>query len=98
MNVNELFERMAHEISVVRKLANLPPMQIVPAMSLIEDLGLDSLMFIDLSIALERAFGVELSVQDWADAEAVRQSERYTVLSLLDWVVRVRAAATVHGS
>jgi acyl carrier protein len=91
MNTGEVLERIALEVSTVRRAAGLPNVLVSPNMSLIEDLGLDSLMFIDLSLALERAFGIELAVQDWADAQAVRQSDRYTVLSLVEWIATMRA-------
>lgn len=46
---------------------------------LIEDLGLDSLKFVDLTVALEDALGIcEFPMQDWVD----RQLEREAPLSL----------------
>jgi acyl carrier protein len=63
--------------------------------SLIDDLGFDSLMFVDLTVLLENRLGIEeFPMRAWADAERARENEgRYTVRSL------VRACAeALHGA
>jgi acyl carrier protein len=55
------------------------------ATSVIEDLGLDSIRFVDLTFALEDTLGIaEFPMQAWADAEATRPGRRFTVASLVD--------------
>jgi acyl carrier protein len=57
---------------------------IVPEASVIEDLGLDSLAMVDLTVLLEDRLALrEFPMQEWADAEAVRDGRRYTVASLV---------------
>lgn len=52
--------------------------------SIMDDLGLDSLRFVDLTLALEEGLGLdELPVQDWYDAESTRSGKRYSVASLV---------------
>src|SRR6185312_15427617 len=50
-----------------------------PATSLVDDLGLDSIRFVDLAFALEDALDLEeFPMQAWADAEANRAGRRFT--------------------
>jgi acyl carrier protein len=58
---------------------------ILPELSIFEDLGLDSLTMVDLTFLLEEKLSVaEFPIQEWADAEASRDGQRYTVASLVD--------------
>ena len=89
MSYDEVLLAVREQIDGVRMKSGLPRREIVPDASLIDDLGLDSLMFIDLSLAIEQRFTMsEFPLQAWADAEAVREEAPYTVESL---------AAYVHG-
>jgi acyl carrier protein len=55
--------------------------------SLVDDLGFDSLLFVDLTVLLEERTVLEdLPLLDWADRQAMKKSERYTVRSLADAV------------
>ena len=64
--------------------------------SLIDDLALDSLMFVDLTLALERSFDIpEFPMQEWVDREAKEDGARFTVRSLSD--ACVREGRTGHG-
>jgi acyl carrier protein len=58
--------------------------------SLVDDLGLDSLEFIDLTLGLEEALKVdEFPMQDWADTEVEKSGQRFTFASLVDTCARV---------
>jgi acyl carrier protein len=51
--------------------------------SLVDDLGLDSLKFVDLTLALEDAFGLpEFPMQRWVDEQARKQRPAFTVSAL----------------
>jgi acyl carrier protein len=65
--------------------------------SLIEDLGFDSLMFVDLTVLLEDRLGVEeFPMRSWADQESRLESgKRYTVRSLLRACVRIAVGSNV---
>lgn len=57
---------------------------ICPTTSLVDDLGLDSLRFVDLALAIERQLGIEdFPMQDWYDEECRRGQEGFTVGSLV---------------
>lgn len=57
--------------------------------SLVDDLELDSLKFVDLMGAIETAFGIdEFPMQAWVDAELEREGSRFTVAALLDACLR----------
>ena len=54
-----------------------------PDSSLIHDLGLDSLKFVDLTVALEDAFGLgEFPMQEWVDGQAAMTSGAFRVAAL----------------
>jgi acyl carrier protein len=57
--------------------------------SLIDDLGLDSIKLVGLSVALEDAFDIsDFPMQDWSDEEAQRTGGRFTVASLVTACLR----------
>jgi acyl carrier protein len=59
--------------------------------SLIEDLGFDSLMFVDLTLLLEDRLGVEeFPMRSWVDDESnFKTGKRFTVRSLLRTCVTI---------
>jgi acyl carrier protein len=60
---------------------------ITPTTRLVDDLAMDSLTFVELSIELERVLGVrEFPMQAWVDAEDELATDRYTVGSLVQRV------------
>jgi acyl carrier protein len=67
--------------SIVR---NVKPSDIPDNASVVDDLGLDSLRFVDLTLALEQALDIEnLPLQDWYDSESLRSEGRFSVASLV---------------
>jgi acyl carrier protein len=71
--------------------------------SLVDDLALDSLSFVDLTLAIEDSLGLEeFPMQAWADAEGGRASPSYTVRSLVEACLgelqRQTAASLVHDT
>jgi acyl carrier protein len=64
--------------------ARLSEAALRPELSLVDDLGLDSVRFIELTLEIEQALGLdELPLQRWSDLEAARAGERYTIRSLI---------------
>jgi acyl carrier protein len=65
--------------------------------SLVDDLGFDSLLFVDLTVLLEERTVLEdLTLLDWADREAMKKvGQRYTMQSLVEAVER--HAQRMHG-
>lgn len=68
--------------------------------SIVDDLGLDSLRFADLAIALEREFHIqEFPLQDWLDGETAAAAEggvRFCVRSLADQCRRLAAESSIR--
>jgi acyl carrier protein len=70
--------------AILRVDRRVRPEAIRAEASLVDDLGLDSIKFVGLGIALEEALGIEeFPMQDWSDREAAREFGRFTVASLV---------------
>lgn len=67
--------------------------------SLIEDLGMTSLSFVDLTIAIEKRLGIaEFTMQDWLDEESIRKVKRFTVGSLVFKCIDIISPVSGHGN
>jgi acyl carrier protein len=55
------------------------PAHVTMDASLVDDLGLDSLKFIDLALALESRLGVPMRMEEWIGREELAQDKRFTV-------------------
>ena len=51
--------------------------------SLADDLGLDSLDFLQLGRRIQRSAGIPFVMQEWLEKETARSGKRYTLDSLL---------------
>ncbi len=101
-NIDEsLFDAVRDVLMELIRDCGLPPKVIEQDASLIEDLGLDSLAMVDLTLLLEERFSiVEFPMQRWANEEGRREEPRYTVGSLVracaDLVIDVPAPGRDH--
>jgi acyl carrier protein len=80
---------------LVRVLAHkgIVATMVVPTASLTEDLGMDSFEFVDLTVAIEGAFGMSrFPMQEWIDAESRERETRLTAGSLFDFILAVSNA------
>ena len=68
---------------ILAELCGLPLDDVRAESHLLLDLGLTSLKFIDLTLALEKKFGFEFPLQDWVDAQQERGDDAFRVASLL---------------
>jgi acyl carrier protein len=58
--------------------------ELLADMSLVDDLGMDSIRFLDLTFAIEDLLNLtEFPIQQWVDAESTRSGPRFTVRSLV---------------
>jgi acyl carrier protein len=89
-NDDDLRRKAARAVGMAIARARRRPVESPDAgLSLVEDLGIDSIRFVDLAFALEDALGLaEFPMQAWADEEATRGDKRYTVGSLVERCVR----------
>lgn len=76
-------ERVRRELAQLLEDSGIGIDEIRPESSLIDDLALDSLKFVDLTLALEEAFGLsEFPMQEWVDLEAQKTPPAFTVSAL----------------
>jgi acyl carrier protein len=77
-------------LTILREKRMTSDVKIEPDTSLVEDLGLDSLAFTDLTLRLEARLQIpELPLQDWIDAEGMRNGPKFTLSSLSEYAKRI---------
>ena len=87
------------KMALIRVNRTFADKEILPATSIVDDLGIDSLRFVDLTIAIEDEFCIQqFPMQDWYDAEMLLSSRRFTVQSLLDVCASCVAKALVTAA
>ena len=76
------FETVAGNIS---ETCDIPREKITPQSHAIEDLGIDSLAFLDIAFAIDKAFGIKLPLEQWTQEvnEGKVSTEEYFVLKNL---------------
>ncbi|MCA3585174.1 MAG: acyl carrier protein [Methylocystis sp.] len=76
------------------EICNVHPNDITPDVNIIDDLGVDSLAFMDVTYEIDRAFKIKLPVEDWIIDIDKKQAriEDYFVMSRL--VAKVEELAT----
>lgn len=89
------FDRVA---DIIAETADVPRETITPESHAIEDLGVDSLAFLDIAFAIDKAFGIKLPLEQWTQDvnEGKVAAEEYFVLknlvSRIDALVVAKAA------
>jgi acyl carrier protein len=91
--MTDLSQLIAEEVLIVlRERHSKAFPTILPDTSLVEDLGLDSIGFVDLTLRLETRLKIqELPLHDWIDAEGMRSGRKYTLSSLSKYTETVLA-------
>ena len=76
------FERIA---DIIAETSDVPRENIKPESHVIEDLGIDSLDFLDTAFAIDKAFGIKLPLEKWTQDvnEGKASTEQYFVLKNL---------------
>ncbi len=88
-------ELIRRELTGLVQDGSIPVDRVTAASSLVDDLRLDSFSFVDLTLALERTFGIrEFPMQDWVDAEALKEGDRFTVGALAGACLEMRERET----
>lgn len=89
------FETIA---DIIAETCNLERDKITPDSHAIDDLGIDSLDFLDVTYAIDKKFGIKLPVEQWTQDvnEGKAKTEQYFVLknlaSEIDKLVAAKAA------
>ena len=76
------FDRVAE---IIADTADIPRDKITPESHAIDDLGIDSLAFLDIAFAVDKAFGIKLPLERWTQEvnEGKVPAEEYFVLKNL---------------
>ena len=83
---------------IIAETADIPLDQITPEAHAIDDLGIDSLAFLDIAFAIDKAFGIKLPLEQWTQEvnEGKVPAEEYFVLrnlsSRIDALVAAKSA------
>jgi acyl carrier protein len=70
---------------IIADTADIPREQVTPESHAIDDLGIDSLAFLDIAFAIDKAFGIKLPLEQWTQEvnEGKAPAEEYFVLKNL---------------
>ena len=83
---------------IIVEISGVPRAKITPESHAIDDLGIDSLDFLDVAFAIDKAFAIKLPLEQWTQEvnEGAVSSERYFVMKGLceniDKLIAAKAA------
>ncbi len=83
---------------IISETCDIPREKITPDSHAINDLGIDSLDFLDVAFAIDKAFGIKMPLEQWTQEvnEGKVSSDQYFVLKNLstniDGLVAAKAA------
>ncbi|HKM63678.1 MAG TPA: acyl carrier protein [Acidisphaera sp.] len=92
------FETVA---GIISETCDIPREKITPESHAINDLGIDSLDFLDVAFAIDKAFGIKMPLEQWTQEvnEGKVSSDRYFVLGhLCENIDALIAAKTVPAA
>jgi len=80
--VSSTFDKVA---DIIAQTSEIDRDTITPTSNTIDDLGIDSLDFLDIVFAIDKAFGIKIPLEQWTQEvnEGKAQTEEYFVLSNL---------------
>jgi len=80
---------------IISETCDIPRETIKPESHAINDLGIDSLDFLDIAFAIDKAFGIKLPLEQWTQEvnAGTATTEQYFVLKNLCERVEALAAA-----
>jgi acyl carrier protein len=81
--------------NIIAETCDIPRENIKPESHAIDDLGIDSLDFLDIAFAIDKAFGIKLPLEQWTQEvnEGKATTEQYFVLkNLCERIDELKAA------
>src|SRR5262249_5899272 len=80
--MSSTFETVAN---IIAETSDIPREKIKPESHAIDDLGIDSLDFLDIAFAIDKAFGIKLPLEQWTQEvnDGKATTEQYFVLQNL---------------
>jgi acyl carrier protein len=72
-------------VNIISETCDIPPEKIKPESHAINDLGIDSLDFLDIAFAIDKTFGIKMPLEQWTQEvnEGRASTEQYFVLENL---------------
>ena len=94
--MDSAFDRIA---GIIAETSGLPREQITPESHVIDDLGIDSLDFLDIVFAIDKEFGIKVPVEAWTQEVNNGQApaEQYFVMRNLAARIEELVAAKAAG-
>ena len=94
--MSSAFDRIA---DIIAETSDVPREKITPESHVIEDLGIDSLDFLDIVFAIDKAFGVKVPVEAWTQEVNAGQAPaaQYFVMKNLAARIEQLAAQKAAG-
>lgn len=91
------FDRIA---DIIAETSDVPREEITPDSHVINDLGIDSLDFLDIVFAIDKAFGIKVPVEAWTQEVNSGQApaEKYFVMKNLAARIEELVAARPAGA
>src|SRR5713101_1476241 len=95
--MSSTFDQVA---TIIAETCDIPRDTITPESHAIDDLGIDSLDFLDIAFAIDKAFGIKLPLEKWTQEvnDGKATTEQYFVLKNLcariDELVAAKTAGT----
>ena len=85
---------------IIAETSDVPREKITPDSHVIEDLGIDSLDFLDIVFAIDKAFGIKVPVESWTQEvnAGTAPAEQYFVLKNLAARIEELVAAKTAGA
>ena len=80
--MSSTFDKVA---DIIAETADIDRASITPESHAIDDLGIDSLAFLDIAFAIDKAFGIKLPLEKWTQEgnEGKAPAENYFVMKNL---------------
>jgi acyl carrier protein len=80
--MSETYDKVAN---IIAETCDIPRDTITPESHVINDLGIDSLDFLDIAFAIDKAFGIKLPLEKWTQEvnDGNASTEQYFVLGNL---------------
>jgi acyl carrier protein len=84
--------------TIIAETCDIPREKITPNSHAINDLGIDSLDFLDVAFAIDKAFGIKLPLEQWTQDvnEGKATTEQYFILdnlcACINGLIAARAA------
>ncbi len=88
------FDRVA---DIIAETASIPREKITPESHVIDDLGIDSLDFLDIVFALDKEYGINIPFEDWmqkVNAGEAKATDFFIMQALVDKIDALVKAKT----